>query len=790
MVIKMRNKSLFFKFFAGISLLIAVPMIIITTILNYEVMRYSENEISKLYIGKLKTAASITQVVTQDIYMDALKLSIDGDMDDISNIYSLDKLFSDSEEIMKAYSLHDTITNLVNANEMLQSVYLYPDGADYLLTSTQGIVEKDEFIDKSWINDYKKFSEYQPGSIYIHNRTIRNSNPNEQGAEYKVITLFYSFTPYTTGVKGTLIFNLYEKKLRDMINSHSSIGEGYIMIVNNDGDVISHIDEKLVGTRLKADYIDRICDSADTEGYLVRKEGAGQQLVTYYKSDFNNWIYVGTFPMTLLTGKVNTLIMRTIYICLTFLALAVFAAYVISKKISSPLDKLLEDIRVKRGIDVKSNDSEMAIISKAFERMLHEEDRLFSLLESTGKNNRNVYLMNLLQGKAYEGMDREFTGIDFNCEYFTCAVLQIDKYSDFTTAYSGEQQAYMKTLILDVTEQLVGSEYKCAGLLYQRKSIALIVNHGIENDFEACIGKIFVKIQDELSKVLDNTISIGIGNSYKNMSGVADSFEHALDALKYKLITGYGSINFWKNVDNGEFTYFYPYAREKQLFNLINSGITDKIGETVRELVRETQDQAGLNYENIVQVFTQLTVNTVKFLLDQNLNIGMVFGGSYNIYHILAAKETLGDIQEWLTEMYTRIAEYLAGARCMNKRYFDRALQYIHDNYRKDIDINLIAENAGLSYSYLRKIFKEETGDNIINYINHIRIEESKRLLIQTGMTVKEIALNLGYNNEQSFLRFFKKYEDCSPGEYRASRKLVLKEGKPANGTTGGTPAK
>lgn len=782
MVIIMRNKSLFFKFFTGLTLLIAVPMIIITTILSYEVMQYSENEISKIYIGKLKTAGSITEVVAQDIYMDALKLSMDGDMDGMSNM-SLDKLFSDSDEMMKAYSLHDTITNLSSANEMLQSVYLYPDGADYLLTSTQGIVEKDKFIDKSWIDDYNKFKEYQPGNFYIHNRTIRNSDLNEQGAEYKVITLFYSFTPYTTGVKGTLIFNVYEKKLRDMINSHSSMDEGYIMIINKDGDVISDVDEKLVGTRLKEDYIAKICDSSSSEGYLVNREGNGQQLVTYFKSDFNNWIYIGTFPMTVLTSKVNSLIIRTIYISMAFLALGILAAYIFSKKMSSPLDKLVEDIRIKRGVDIKSNDSEMAIISKAFERMLHEEDRLFSLLESTKNNNRNAYLMNLLQGKFSKDMDREFTGIDFSFEYFTSVVIYIDKYGEFTKAYSSEQQEYMKAFILDVSEQLISREYNCAGLLYQRKGIAIIVNHVKESDIDVDLKNIFEKIQEELSKVMDNTISIGIGNTCRNQSGVADSFEHALEALKYKLITGYGSINLWKNVENGESVYFYPYTREKQLFNMINSGITEKIDDTVKELVGEVRLQESINYENIVQIFTQLAVNTVKLLLDQNLNIGMIFGNSYNIYHILSGKETIDDIEEWLIEMFTRIAEYMSGARGMSKGYFDRVLEYIHDNYRKDIDINAIAENVGLSYSYLRKIFKDETGDNIINYINHIRVEESKRLLLQTCMTVKEIALNLGYNNEQSFLRFFKKYEECSPGEYRISRKSAARENGTADDT-------
>ena len=168
-----------------------------------------------------------------------------------------------------------------------------------------------------------------------------------------------------------------------------------------------------------------------------------------------------------------------------------------------------------------------------------------------------------------------------------------------------------------------------------------------------------------------------------------------------------------------------------------------------------------------------MAVNTVKFLFDLHLNTSMIFGSNYNIYHVLSSKETLEDIKVWLVEIYSAIAKYLAVSRNQNKSYFDRVLDYIHENYTKDIDINLIAENVGLSYSHLRKIFKDETGDNILNYINNMRINESKRLLCQTNLNIREIAVNLGYNNEQSFIRFFKKYESISPGEFRASRKPV-----------------
>ena len=68
----------------------------------------------------------------------------------------------------------------------------------------------------------------------------------------------------------------------------------------------------------------------------------------------------------------------------------------------------------------------------------------------------------------------------------------------------------------------------------------------------------------------------------------------------------------------------------------------------------------------------------------------------------------------------------------------------------------------------MRKVFNDETGENIVNYINNMRIEEAQRLLRQTSTNINDIALSLGYNNKQSFNRFFKKYVGINPGEYRS----------------------
>ena len=99
-------------------------------------------------------------------------------------------------------------------------------------------------------------------------------------------------------------------------------------------------------------------------------------------------------------------------------------------------------------------------------------------------------------------------------------------------------------------------------------------------------------------------------------------------------------------------------------------------------------------------------------------------------------------------------------------------LQMIYNinNHFTDINYDLRSEieKTGYSLNHFRKLFKSETGIPPIEFLNHRRIEYAKELITQSKipLTVKEIALNCGYNDAYYFSRLFKKMEGLSPKEY------------------------
>lgn len=95
------------------------------------------------------------------------------------------------------------------------------------------------------------------------------------------------------------------------------------------------------------------------------------------------------------------------------------------------------------------------------------------------------------------------------------------------------------------------------------------------------------------------------------------------------------------------------------------------------------------------------------------------------------------------------------------------SINFIHTNFERDISLGDIARFVFLSPSYFTRAFKEETGVSPINYLLKVRIERAKELLADTSLKISDIALSVGFSNQQRFNEMFKKYAHLTPLQYR-----------------------
>ena len=99
----------------------------------------------------------------------------------------------------------------------------------------------------------------------------------------------------------------------------------------------------------------------------------------------------------------------------------------------------------------------------------------------------------------------------------------------------------------------------------------------------------------------------------------------------------------------------------------------------------------------------------------------------------------------------------------------NEALKYIHKNIYNKITIQEISDYVGISNSYLMKRFKEEVGITITFYINLTKIDEAKRLLRFSDLSINDVSELLNFSTQSYFTNLFKKETHMSPLKYKKS---------------------
>ncbi|GKX31596.1 hypothetical protein SH1V18_40760 [Vallitalea longa] len=100
-------------------------------------------------------------------------------------------------------------------------------------------------------------------------------------------------------------------------------------------------------------------------------------------------------------------------------------------------------------------------------------------------------------------------------------------------------------------------------------------------------------------------------------------------------------------------------------------------------------------------------------------------------------------------------------------------LNYINSEYTNKLTGYVIAEHFDSNYDYLNRCFKQLTGHTIINYINMLRINKAKELILTTNMKFTEIAYLVGIDNPYYFSKLFKKYAGCTATDYYNNTMLL-----------------
>lgn len=111
-------------------------------------------------------------------------------------------------------------------------------------------------------------------------------------------------------------------------------------------------------------------------------------------------------------------------------------------------------------------------------------------------------------------------------------------------------------------------------------------------------------------------------------------------------------------------------------------------------------------------------------------------------------------------------------ANCVEANpHIAKGIKFIHENFHEPINLHVLCEHLNLNMCYFCVLFKNQTSMTFSQYLNRLRINESKKLLEETDQSIIDISLAVGFNNHNHFGATFKKLTGLTPTRYRQQMK-------------------
>jgi two-component system response regulator YesN len=271
-------------------------------------------------------------------------------------------------------------------------------------------------------------------------------------------------------------------------------------------------------------------------------------------------------------------------------------------------------------------------------------------------------------------------------------------------------------------------------------------------------------MMQRLSEKLNCGLRIGIGKIYRRFDMLAASYEESLKALRY--LQGTGIMHFMDiTATTSEVGSEYPEYKEKLLLQKVSAGDTaeslNALGCIFDWLEQEYQAQP-LKIKNKLLELVFL-INHMSWEYEPGVGTAGV-----DLLEEMLAINDLTELRNWCRKRVESVIGQINSYRDYKVGGLTkRAKEYIKNNFSKSITLEDVAREISVSPQYLSKLFKEETGENFIDYMTGTRIRIAKSLLESDEMSIKEICFSIGYSDPNYFSRTFKKIVGSTPTEYK-----------------------
>ncbi|MCK5812323.1 MAG: PocR ligand-binding domain-containing protein [Clostridiales bacterium] len=215
----------------------------------------------------------------------------------------------------------------------------------------------------------------------------------------------------------------------------------------------------------------------------------------------------------------------------------------------------------------------------------------------------------------------------------------------------------------------------------------------------------------------------------------------------------------------------YPFEKEQKLLTLIKLGDKHGSQKILNEIFGHIFFHSGKNYDVIKARVLELIVVLSRAAIEGGADSDLIFGMNFTYINEINDIDTVEKLTYWLSKVMAKFTEQvfdLQDVKHVDAIY--KSIEYIKRNYMKKVTLDEVAMNSSLSTTYFSRVFKEEMNCSFNNYLNRVRIEMSKKLLLDDTISLVDVSIIVGFEDQSYYSKVFKKITSISPGKFREKR--------------------
>lgn len=750
---KMKSSESGMKFSASIfrsfTLTIAVTIVVLSGILHFY---FEDISLKQTYASTMTNLAQTSQEAS------IMAVNARTFAKQIYNDLNISKLlyFSSGDPV-------DTSTAFAQLNSyratspFIDSIYIYNYRTKTFYTSADvsanSVWKSDEFYDTVAADMVKQVSDYEPLMPIPRKIPFAGLMTNDQEKERDCYTFLLYDTLSHNKEKNVIIVNISETQMHKNIDGMIANSAKNTFIIDSRGVLVTNSWKDAMLTDLSGKpYIREVLGSGDSEGYFVSDADGVKSLVTYTAPDSLGWRYIRIAPYSVITSGINNMRVVTIAVALGILLIGLLISYLVSRRLSSNVNRKLVKLTT---LETERRNHFSAL----------RQDLIRNLLLGSGSGNPN-------------GLDEKFKSYGIRLDAgsrLSVSVLKIDRYRELEQMYGSGDRTLFKIGIMNIAQELLAPVCPSFAVDMGDDRIAILFNAPeTAGDTGAVLPEsLWRQVQTSVADYIKVSVSIAVSTAGDDARSVSRLYGQATEALFHRLFFGHGSVIFADRIEALKAKpYVYPISKEKQLIEELMLGRIAEAQRIFRDIVEETAGYSYMSYHLAISHLA-FAVNSAVSVIRKNNDIAW----DLNINALLSClsdAETADDVYRPFFDVFERVSASLEDKKnARHDEVVSKIIAIIREKYMdQELSLDGIAEEMGLSATYIGRLFKKHTLNTILNTIIEVRMENARELLLTTDLAVGDIAERTGFSNSPYFYKAFKKINGVTPADFRKNGRI------------------